>query len=370
MSVIANALKAAQRQKQRAESGGASGVPVLVPLRGSAGSDAFSWGRAVMLGVGGALTFGVIWFGVQRARTSGVRSMPAPPPVLSTDIAVAPSSPAPIVAPRSASAPSPEAAPARSDTSVTSSGRARPATRTSVPPVRRLPATKNDRQVAAVLQSAGTDSSPSAVARPASALRIAVDRLRDPTVAEIFAAGVAAHRAGDLPTAKSAYERVLTIAPGDVDALNNLGVLLLSVRDLDRAEVMLRKAVTLAPRNASAWNNLGTVLRDRGQTPEAIAAYQRALAIDPRHTGARISLAQQYLAIGSLAQARDILEDVVAANPSAAEAQYTLGQVYELLGDRASALRAYGAFVRVAPPRLAAHVERVQRRIDELSARK
>src|SRR5205085_414467 len=159
------------------------------------------------------------------------------------------------------------------------------------------------------------------------ALHIAVEQPRDANAAELFVLAVTAHRAGDLISARSLYERVLLLVPADIDAMNNLGVLLQSTRDFDRAEQLLRRAVSLSPRNANVWSNLGNVLRDRGQTNDAIAAYQHALTVDSQHPGARISLAQQYMAISAFPEAKAILELLVAENPSSVEAQYTLGQV-------------------------------------------
>jgi tetratricopeptide (TPR) repeat protein len=205
-------------------------------------------------------------------------------------------------------------------------------------------------------------------ARQAGALRIALEQPREADAARLFTQAVAAHRASDFARALALYEQVLAVVPDDADALNNLGVLLSANREFDRALTLLRRATTLAPHNAGAWNNVGAVYREQGKGAEAVAAFQHALSIDPKHQGARVGLAQQYLATGALAQAAELLRGVLHDNPSLPEAHYTLGQVLELQGDRLGAIAAYAAFVRLAPTRLAAHAELVQRRIDALSA--
>ena len=199
-------------------------------------------------------------------------------------------------------------------------------------------------------------------------LRISVEQPANSTASQLFAEAIAAHRAQDFPRARALYERLLARAPGDPDALNNLGVILTMERDYDRAYELLRRAVTAAPRNAGAWNNIGNLLREQGKTGEAITAFRQALAIDPGHQGAGVGLAQQYLATNALSQARERLEDVLRANPALAEAHYTLGQVLERQGDRAGAVAAYGSFIRFAPERLTAHVDLVRRRLELLSA--
>lgn len=235
-----------------------------------------------------------------------------------------------------------------------------PPVSSTTPATRRTPT----KAAAAVAQS----STPRPRPDSAAGLRIAVEASRE-DAAQLFAAAVAAHREGNLTYARTAYERVLVMAPRDVDAMNNLAVLLLARRELDAAERLLRRAVTLAPRNVGVWSNMGTVLRERGQSADAIAAFQHALSIDPTHMPTRISLAQQFLAIGSYPQARQILDRVVAENPAVPEAQYALGQVLEQQGDIPGAIRAYSTFIRVAPARFATHIEFVRRRISDLSAR-
>lgn len=353
MSVIGNALKAAQREKSRKTSGGSGGPPpVLVPLRAKQSSaSSFSWKNALMLGVGGAAIFGATALTVQWMKGRN-QVGPVPAPIILGDV--------PAAAVDSAT-------PARADSAI------------AVVPTRQKTGTKTVTSTPAVRQPTRTAApAPTRVAQAAApaarpdssgGLRIAVEAARE-DAAQLFAAAVAAQREGNFTYARTAYERVLVMAPRDVDAMNNLAVLLLARRELEASERMLRRALALAPRNVGVWSNLGTVLRERGQSAEAIAAFQHALTIDPTHMPTRISLAQQFFAIGSYPKAREILDRVVAENPAVPEAQYALGQVLEQQGDIPGAIRAYSTFIRVAPPRFATHVEFVRRRIDDLSSRR
>jgi Tfp pilus assembly protein PilF len=361
MSVISDALKRAQKERQRRESGAQrdESVPLIVPLRSTpvAGRD---WRRSMVMAVGLVVIVGAIGAMVvgQRAEPS---QLPLQAPALTPELASALDAPTP--APDRAS--ERRARPADPVTSATSS-------RVHPPAVRIASAVRDlDSPTAAdstPVARADTEAPPAREPVQAGRLRIAVDQPANIDAARLFQQAVAAHRAGDLSRARSAYERVLVLVPSDVDVMNNMAVLLSSLREFDSAEELLRRAVGIAPSNASIWNNLGSVLRERGRPSDAIAAFQRAIAIDPRHQGARVSLAQQYLAINALTEARALLDDVLAVNPALAEAQYALGQVLELQGDRAGAIRAYTAFVRVAPPRLAAHVERVRLHLDTLGS--
>lgn len=389
MSLIADALKTAQRERQRreAESASETGAPLVVPLRGKS-APAFSWLRALSLGVGGAMVVAIVLVGLQVRKSAGRPPLPAVPVPPAADLIVAPSSAASPAA-DSAASPKQSGAPAASAGGTQADGRtAKGASRGSTQRVRRpgtavasVPAAQSAsrtapgggadssarERVAAFPQ--GVQSAAGARAEPSNRLRIAMDQPRGPEAARLFADAVVAHRANDLATARDLYERLLVLTPNDPDLLNNFGVLLSSQREYGRATELLKRAVALAPANAGAWANLGFSLREQSRSAEAIAAFQHALALDPARPAVRISLAQQYIAMGSLDQARAVVDRLLADDPSSAEAHYTRGQLYEMQGDPAAAAREYEDFLRLAGPRLAAYAERVRRHLDTLAAR-
>ena len=367
MSLIIDATKAAEREKQRRAAAGSPVIPLLVPLRSKPAPE-FSWRRALALGLSGAVLLSAGSFAFLKTRDARQQPMALVSPPL---IGVIPSGDTAL--PGSATQAS---APAAQPVAPTAADRV-----SDSPPQRAAGSPDAPRAVVSApvarpstddMATARPQGEPAAVEQPSTGgggrLRIAVDA-REANLAQLFADGVAAHRAGQLETARATYERVLAAAPNHVDALNNMGVLLSATRELERAESILRRVVRLSPENAGAWNNLGTALAQRGQTDDAIAAFQRALTLDPAQVSARVSLAQQYLAIGSLAESKRLLEEVVATDPLVPEAHYALGQVLEREQDWVGAIRSYQAFVRTAPGRLAGHVEHVRRRIETLSAR-
>jgi Tfp pilus assembly protein PilF len=377
MSLIADALKTAQREKQRRESGGArsSISPVLVPLRAVA-EPGFSWRRALVMGISGMVIVAAIAITLQRMKQPDARPISAPLAGLLGEVSPAgDSSRHGSVGDSKARVPSSSSVSARIPAARVPFQSPRPVTGVA----RSAPSAARRAGTASVLQGQprsnsripGYTSIPPRETSPSSSgqLRILLDQPRQSDAAQLLAEAIAAHRAGDLALARALYERVLLIAPNDPDALNNLGVLFSGEREFDRALVLLRRAATIAPRNAGIWSNIGAALRGQGASGDVVAAYQHALAIDPQHQGAKIGLAQQYLAIGAVAQARGLLEDVLSADPTLPEAQYALGQALELQGDRVGAIRAFSVFMRLAPAGLAAHVERVRRHVDSLSAR-
>jgi Tfp pilus assembly protein PilF len=362
MSLIMDAQKAAQREKDRKTAGTASGnVPLLVPLR-SKGQGRTGWQRPVLLVFGGISVVATGWYMLVQSRNAVPRALRTPGPTLAS--IATPQTPA-AQAPRQVVLDDKEKSRVVSESD--SAPRTTPPVKATPPPVRRNASSAAGR-IASGRPRSPAPATANTSGRSPGQLVIEVERPRAAEVARLLSLGVAAHRAGDAATARAAYEQVLALAPNDVDALNNLGVLLTGLREFDRAEAFLRRAIALAPSNAGAWNNLGSVLRERARPADAIAAFQHALALDPHHAGARVGLAQQYLVIGSLAQARQLLEDVLRDSPNSPEANYALGQVLERQGDRPGAIRAYTAFTQYAAPALAVYVESVRLRIEALTA--
>ncbi len=359
MSLIMDAQKAAQREKDRRAGADPNRVPLLVPLK-TRDKSGRNWRPVLLSAVGVAAVAGTVWFVVSRNASTTPRALRTPGPTIAS-IATATAGEPPLTdtaPPRETAATSMAAAPPASTK--------RPPSAPSASTVRK-PATKAAARPPMIAPDPPREKA--VEPRRTADLRVAVDNPRSAEIARLFSAGVAAHRAGDLTTARSAYGQVLAMAPNDIDALNNLGVLYTSLQQYDNAEAALRRAVAQAPSNAGAWANLGTLLRERGRTSDAIAAFQHALTIDPRHPGARVGLAQQYIVIGSLAQAKQHLDAALLDSPTSPEANYAMGQVRERLGDRAGAVEAYSMFVRVAPPSHAGYVDAVRRRIEALTDR-
>ena len=95
----------------------------------------------------------------------------------------------------------------------------------------------------------------------------------------------------DSDEARSAYEHVLALDPGHVDAHVNLGRILHEEKAPAAAEAHYRAALAVDPEHETAAFNLGVALEDLGRLREAIAAYQRSLELDPENADAHYNLA-------------------------------------------------------------------------------
>jgi tetratricopeptide (TPR) repeat protein len=117
--------------------------------------------------------------------------------------------------------------------------------------------------------------SPEPVAMPASPVPAAEPA---PAPSPLTAQANAAARGRDWEEARRLYERALALEPGNVDALNGLGVTLTRSGDRAKGLEALRRAVRLAPGHLEANRNLAVALDHEGQTREATEYYRAFLA--------------------------------------------------------------------------------------------
>jgi Flp pilus assembly protein TadD len=182
----------------------------------------------------------------------------------------------------------------------------------------------------------------------------------------LFEQGLAAQRRGDYLAAKNYYLQATFASPRNPELYNNLGTAYRALKDLPAAEAAYKHATDVDSRFAPAWSNLGIVLAQQGRAQEAMAALQEAVRLDPSNSGAKVNLAIQLHAAGALPDARKLLEDALRADPALAEAHYELGRVLEKQNDRAGATREYRNFLATAGGRFLALEQAVRARLARL----
>jgi Flp pilus assembly protein TadD len=198
-------------------------------------------------------------------------------------------------------------------------------------------------------------------------LQITVDRpVEGSSGGGLFEQGLAAQRRGDYLAAKNYYLQATFASPRNPELYNNLGTVYRALRDLPAAEAAYKHATDVDSRFAPAWSNLGLVLAQQGRAQEAMTALQEAVRLDPTNSGAKVNLAIQLHAAGAIPDARRLLEDAVRADPAMAEAHYELARVLEKLNDRQGAIREYRIFLSIAGGRFPALEQAVRSRLARL----
>ena len=97
----------------------------------------------------------------------------------------------------------------------------------------------------------------------------------------LFDRAMAFHESGHLEDAQRLYVETLRIDPRYVEALNNLGVILIQARDFQTARINLEKAIRLKkPLYVDPYYNLACVFALKGEISESIAYLKKGAAID------------------------------------------------------------------------------------------
>ena len=111
---------------------------------------------------------------------------------------------------------------------------------------------------------------------------------------ERFQAAVHAEEAGDKQRAIVLYNEILEIDPDYAAACINLGTVYFHLRQFGRAEELYRRATVADPGYVLAYFDLGNVLDELERPEESIAAYRKAVELSPRYADAHYNLALAY----------------------------------------------------------------------------
>ena len=98
--------------------------------------------------------------------------------------------------------------------------------------------------------------------------------------ATLYEEALSAQRQKQIERAERLYKRVLSIDPGHVNALNNLGVLYMSQHRQGQAIPLFEKALSQKRDYADPYYNLACLYAQRGETGQALAHLKSAVAIN------------------------------------------------------------------------------------------
>jgi predicted TPR repeat methyltransferase len=152
---------------------------------------------------------------------------------------------------------------------------------------------------------------------------------------------IAAHKAGRLPEAETAYRRILQSRPEDPDALNFLGMLRGQSGDATQAAELLRRSVAAEPSNPHAWLNLGNVLVILRKDEEARAAFTKATELAPNLAMAWFNLGVCLGRCKQPEEAASALHRALKIEPGHIPAYETLAVVLHRLGNYTEAAEVF-----------------------------
>lgn len=128
---------------------------------------------------------------------------------------------------------------------------------------------------------------------------------RDLQVMRILADGYA--RVGNYMLARTAYEKLISVSPGDGAVLNNLANVLQRLKDPSALKVA-EEAVAKSPGNPNAIDTLGWILFQQGQSDRALRLLRDVRLRQPENPVIRYHLAAVLAQSGRRGEAREELE--------------------------------------------------------------
>jgi tetratricopeptide (TPR) repeat protein len=149
--------------------------------------------------------------------------------------------------------------------------------------------------------------------------------------------GRAYYTVARLEEARKAFLKVIDLAPRDVKAENNLGLIFESSGQPATAIEAYRKAIAWQEQiphpSEQPYVNLGNLLLERGRAAEALALLEKAVALAPDNAFCHMTLGIGYRKAGQMVPALRELKRATELDPESAVAHYQLGRLYKGMHD-------------------------------------
>ncbi|MEY4119228.1 MAG: hypothetical protein RLZZ116_2556, partial [Planctomycetota bacterium] len=115
-------------------------------------------------------------------------------------------------------------------------------------------------------------------------------------------------REGRLDSAIASLRFLVQRQPGNLDALQALGLLLTQAGQTAQAAHQLSRAVSVAPQVPAFRNNYANALMALGRYADAAEQLRKAVEVDPRYERAWLGLALAYTQMGDVERAIEACE--------------------------------------------------------------
>ena len=152
-----------------------------------------------------------------------------------------------------------------------------------------------------------------------------------------------------LLAAERAYRKAIKIDPSFVQALNNLGNVLVDRDQLREATTTYRKALKLLPNHAMLLNNLGNALQLQGENDKAIEWFEKALTQNPAYADAYCNLGNALKGQNNLNKAIESYRKAIDIEPSNKEAYNGLANAFYIQGKTDDSFIAYNKVIEIDP---------------------
>ena len=147
-------------------------------------------------------------------------------------------------------------------------------------------------------------------------------------------------RAQEFDAARALGLKAVEAEPGNVEAINLIGLIAQGKGDLKEAIVWMTRAADTNPDVPAYQSNLCEVYRQAGEFESAIAAGRQAVAIAPDHVPSLINLGLALVDVRDFGAAEAQFRQVIAVAPDLPEAYLNLAKALEGLDRKSEAIEA------------------------------
>lgn len=164
-----------------------------------------------------------------------------------------------------------------------------------------------------------------------------------------FREAVTQHINGDLEQAESGYRAVISLRPGHVDALHNMGVVSAQRGHFLEALDWIDRAIKADPSRLAPHVTHGNLLKDLQRNEDAVASFDRALALDSQSTDAWLGRAIALYGSRRHHEAMASFDRALVIDSPNAQALYGRGIVLASLRHFEEAVADYGRAIAIEP---------------------
>ena len=145
------------------------------------------------------------------------------------------------------------------------------------------------------------------------------------------------------------FANALKIDSEYMDALNNIGNLMVADGRLNEALVYFKKVIELDAQNSEAHYNLGVTYQKAKVFSKAKSSYTRSLELDANNIEAYNNLGIMDQVESKFEEAIIHFKKAIEINPKYAYSYYNLGNVYKKVGNISDAIKSYKTAIKVDP---------------------
>lgn len=175
---------------------------------------------------------------------------------------------------------------------------------------------------------------------------------------QLLLQGIGFQRKGDVKSALSVYEKILSGDANHFDALQLSGGICLQQKQFELALRYFERALKIKTTSFTLLNNHGLALKALNRLSDAQISFQQSIQLNPNFADSQSNLGNTLVALNQIDQAITHYEKAIELDPNHPDAHFNLGVALEKQENYEGALRSYDTAIKLNPKDAHAHQNR------------